>query len=621
VNAQHLRAFFWLQWRLRVNQFKRGGIANQVLLAILAAGAVLLALGTFAGFLLIGCFLLADVSPLVLMVVWDGMVVAFLFFWMIGLVTDLQRSEALSLEKFLHLPVSLTGVFVLNYLSSLLSLTLIMFLPAMLGLTLGLILSRGAPMLLLVPLVAAFLLMVTALSYQFQGWLASLMVNKRRRRAVIVIVSAVFLVIVQLPNLLNFLGPWRSQQPDELAARLSEKEADLKRALDAGEITAQEYQRRHAEAQRDHHAQVQERNQHSRQNVERIAHWVNLVLPPGWLPWGARASAQGDALAPLLGTLGMTLIAAASLRRAYRTTVRLYTGQFTSGRSKAFEGAKISEAAPAAASVKAERAGTLLLERRLPWLSEPAAAIALGSFRSLTRAPEAKILLLTPIIMVVFFSAVFLRGARDLPSAARPLLVFGAMGMILLTLVQLVGNQFGFDRSGFRIFVLSPAPRRDILLGKNLAVAPLALMLGLATTIFVQVVSPLRLDHLLAMLPQMISMYLLFCLLANCLSILTPMAIAAGTLKPTNARLIPVLLQMLFVFLMPVTLAPTLLPLGVEVLLEALGWTRGLPVYLVLSVALCIAVMYLYRWLVTWQGVWLQSREQKILETVTTKAE
>ena len=47
--------------------------------------------------------------------------------------------------------------------------------------------------------------------------------------------------------------------------------------------------------------------------------------------------------------------------------------------------------------------------------------------------------------------------------------------MILLTMIQLVGNQFGFDRSGFRVYVLCAAPRRDILLGKNLAVAPLAL--------------------------------------------------------------------------------------------------------------------------------------------------
>ena len=40
-------------------------------------------------------------------------------------------------------------------------------------------------MLLLLPLLAAFLLMVTGITHQFRGWLASLMVNPRRRRTVI----------------------------------------------------------------------------------------------------------------------------------------------------------------------------------------------------------------------------------------------------------------------------------------------------------------------------------------------------------------------------------------------------------------------------------------------------
>ena len=78
------------------------------------------------------------------MYVWDGLVVGFLFSWAIGLLAELQRSEVLSLDKFLHLPVSLTGVFLINYLSSLFSLTLIIFVPAMVGLSLGLVIRPGA---------------------------------------------------------------------------------------------------------------------------------------------------------------------------------------------------------------------------------------------------------------------------------------------------------------------------------------------------------------------------------------------------------------------------------------------------------------------------------------------
>jgi len=193
--------------------------------------------------------------------------------------------------------------------------------------------------------------------------------------------------------------------------------------------------------------------------------------------------------------------------------------------------------------------------------------------------------------------------------------------MILFSMVQLVGNQFSFDRSGFRVFVLCPARRRDILLGKNLAFAPLALVLATVMVALLQVLYPMRLDHMLAVVPQSVSMYLLFCLLANCLSILAPMPIASGSLKPANAKAIPILLHLVFMFLFPLALAPTLLPLGAEVLLATLAWVKGVPVCLVLSLVECVAVVYLYRLVLTWQGHWLHASEQRILETVASKAE
>ena len=43
--------------------------------------------------------------------------------------------------------------------------------------------------------------------------------------------------------------------------------------------------------------------------------------------------------------------------------------------------------------------------------------------------------------------------------------------------------------------------------------------------------------------------------LTNCLSLLAPMPIASGSLKPANPKLIPILLQLAFVFLFPLVLA------------------------------------------------------------------
>jgi ABC-2 type transport system permease protein len=148
-----------------------------------------------------------------------------------------------------------------------------------------------------------------------------------------------------------------------------------------------------------------------------------------------------------------------------------------------------------------------------------------------------------------------------------------------------------------------------------------ALVLASPMVILLQAVHPMRLDYLLALAPQFISMYLLFCLLANFLSIFTPMAVAAGSLKPAKTSLIPILVQMFFLSLLPLVLAPTLLPLGIEFALEALEWVQGMPVCLVLSVFECAVVVGLYRLILSWQGNLLQAREQRILEVVTTKAE
>src|SRR5947209_7646968 len=111
MNREHLRTFLWLRWRLRINRFKRAGTANAIVVAILAVAAGLFAVLAFLALILIGRTALATASGPVILLVWDGIVALFVFFWLAGLIAELQRSESLSLEKFLHLPVSLSGVF------------------------------------------------------------------------------------------------------------------------------------------------------------------------------------------------------------------------------------------------------------------------------------------------------------------------------------------------------------------------------------------------------------------------------------------------------------------------------------------------------------------------------
>jgi hypothetical protein len=614
VNREHLKAFVWLRWRLRANQFKKAGTLNAVFTVLVTVLTAVAGVGLFVTGILVGLFAMPHASPLVRLLVWDGVIVTFLFFWLIGLMTDLQRTEALALDKFLHLPVSISGAFLINYLSSLTSITLLMFLPGMIGLLIGQLFSQGLAVLLGFPLLAAFVFALTALTYQFQGWLAALMANPRRRRTIVMLLTGGIILLAQAPNIANMM--FRPKYgPDEASIWRTEQMSKASSELGARKITPAEYARRKKEIDDEYQRRTDEAKAEKWAGVERTARLLSLILPPGWLPLGMEGLPDRRVVPALLAMLAFGLIGSASLWRAYRTTLRLYTGEIGGGGRR--------EGTAARAPAKPEDPTRVhLLERRLPWVSEHAAAVALAAFRALTRAPEAKMSILAPLIMVVVFAGVSTTTEGNPHMLLRPLLAFGAAsGVLLICGAQLIGNQFGYDRAGFRAYVLSPVPRREILLGKNLAVAPLAIGLGLVILILVGAVYPMRIDHYPAAIAQLVSAFLVFAMLANGLSILAPIPLKAGSMQAAQMSMIPVLLQMLFLFLLPLAMLPVLLPIGLEALLDHLDVTDRLPVSLALSLVLLGLLVLLYRQVLTWEGRWLVAREQKILEVVTSKAE
>ena len=440
MNTLHLRTFLWLRWRLFINQMKRSGVANSIILGILAVAACLGMIASFIGAVAAGVFLLPLASPSVQLLIWDGVVVMFLFAWTIGLLNELQRSEALTLEKFLHLPVSLAGVFVLNYLSSFMSLTLMFAAPILLGSPRQ---RLGIGPMMLAASAVGFLFAVTALSYQFQGWLASLMANKRRRRTIIVVVTLAFILICQLPNAINlYLQPWNVGN-DENSPQTKKDDPKV----------VNEIKRSRTEWLR------------MWETVQESAWFVNVALPPGWLALGGATAAEGNVLPAILGTFAYTMIGVGSLWRAYRTILRLYTGEFTAVKATKDGTPKETPAvapSPAgdASSIRAGPARTFL-DKSPPWIPEQAAVIALATFRGLLRAPEAKMILLSPIIMFVVFGGIFIRGDMTAPPIAVPFLTTGH-GAHPVHHDAAHGQSIRLRSPGFRIFVLSPARARDL---------------------------------------------------------------------------------------------------------------------------------------------------------------
>ena len=586
MNWEQLKTILWLRWRLTRNQWQRAGAFGAVLAVIVAVSAVMMGAATFVGGLLGAALGLGDVKPMVVMGIWFGVTIAFLLFWLIGLLAELQRSETIDLQRLMHLPVALGQMFVINYVVSHLALSIILMVPAMTGLALGLVYSRGPAMLLLLPLAWSMVFMISAWTYCLRGWLATMMSNPRRRRAIIMGITVAFILMFQLPNFyFNVLGGRKRFEP-------------LKHA------TLEEMQRDRAAREAADKASVN-------QLIE-----AQKFIPPLWLPYGALGLAEHRVLPALLGTFGCLGLGALGLRRAYRSTVKFYRGEI-GGQAAApvVPSAPIANASPA-------KAGKSLLELSVPYVPEQAVAVALGTFRSMLRAPEVKMAWGPAFLVTVILGAsVFWRAAPKIPAVAKPFIAVGAMTFSIFMLVQFLANQFGFDRQGFRAFVLSPVERRLILLGKNLATWPVGATFGLVLLAMISFWLRLPILTTVAAIFQLVTLLLLGSLAGNLLSILVPFHIAAGSMKPTKMPALAMVTMVIFQLLFPVVMVPVFVPPLLELLWRLAGWPALVPVNLILSALLATLTAILY-----WQtlgsfGRLLQQREIKILTIVSAEQE
>jgi len=600
MNWSQLQTVIWLRWRLSRNQFSRGGALNAVVQVIGLVVGILVAVGAGVGGLLGGALGLAHASPMVVMVVWDAVACVFLFLWMVGVLTEIQRSESIDLARLLHLPVSLQGIFVMNYVASHVTPSIIVFLPGAAGLCLGLIWSRGFSMALLFPLVVSFVFMVTAWTYCLRGWLVTLMVNPRKRRNVVVGLTLIMVLMGQAPNLyINvYLRHFQKRiNPVVISGTNGMNQANQ---ADAGA------------------AQNATRGQNPQPALNGMPPgWLlaHNYVPVLWLPKGAMGLAEGNVWPALLGTLGGLLLGAAGLARAYRSTMRFYLGRDKTG------AVAPPVTVPAAGQVPSV-ARKNFMEKQVPWVSEDVAALSLAFLRSMMRAPEVKMMLFTNmIVLVALVPIIFLNKFSGVSEAARLFFGTGAVVFTFFGMITQMTNLFGFDRDGFRALVLSPARRRDVLLAKNLALLPLALGLGLALLGALTVVAHLPLLQLAAGICKLLAVFMLLSVVGNFVSVWAPYRVTAGSLKPTKPPAKTVLLILLTQFLFPVAMIPIFIPPLLGLASEKLG---GWPAPLVdslgsLGLVGLAAILY---WLsLDGLGDMMERREQKILLAVSREVE
>ena len=582
MNWPQLKTILWLRWRLMANQSRRSGGLGAVIAIFVGVAALMLAAACFVGALLGAAFGLGNESPQVIMGIWFGVTVFFLFVWTIGLLTELQRSETIDLQKLMHLPVALGQMFVINYVVSHFSLSIILVVPAMIGLGIGLAIARGPEMILMVPLALSMVLMITAWTYCLRGWLATMMTNPRRRRTVIMCISLGFILISQAPNL------YFNVFQNHAAFHGSQEE------------------RQHQRETRDASAKAMFNNLMTAQKF----------IPPLWVSVGARALAEGNPLPTLLGTLGCAGLAALGLRRAYRSTVRFFHGE-TGG----LAAVKISGEAKKISKPR-DKSKTDFLERSIPFVPEQSAALALATLRSLLRAPEVKMAWATSFIVTLILGATFfLRATTNVSDAVKPFIATGSIVFPVFFLAQFFANQFGFDRDGFRALILSPADRRLILIGKNLAAFPIAITFGTLLITLTTVRLHLPALTVMATLLQLASLLLMAGLAGNLLSILMPYRIQPGTMKPTKLPGLTMIILMFCQMLFPAVMAPVFAGPLLEFLWRRSEWPGFVPINLIFSALLCGLMMVLYWQMLAPLGRLLQCREIKILGVVSVEME
>lgn len=584
MNWDQLKALLWLRWRLTRNQWAKGNPLALIILALaLIAGVVTMLLFLVGGFAA-GYKLIEQARPSPMLLVADVFTGGFLFMWTLGLVNEIQRAETIDFQRLMHLPISLPQLFLLNFVSSLFTPTLLISGPGLMAVALGATLGYSALWMLLIPLALGFFFMIAAWTYCLRGWLVSLMVNPRRRRAIATWLTIAVVLLVQGPNL--YYNVFRLGSRNQMRSKLFESPETYDRS----------------------------------QNVQ----WAHRVVPPLWLAAGARGLKNGEAVPALLGTVGLWVLGGLGLRKAYRSTLRYYQGF-----EKATPGAQpmtsptppqATPAGPTAPSMASQKPG--FLEWRIPGVSDDAAGMALMSLRSMLRAPEMKMALLGPFAMVFFFGFILTsRYQSPMFDKYEAFFLPGVLSVMGFGMFGLFANQFGFDRHGFRSLALLPTPRRNVLLGRNLAFAPFLMVPGLLVVIALPALIHISVLRSLSGVFQLLTLFCILSVSGNLLSIGLPYRINAASLKPTKQSGKVILVSMVVQLLFPLLAAPMFLPPLAELLGGFLYQTPGPLLNLAVSLVTAGVACCVYTATLGPVGQWFESREKNMLRLLTEEVE
>lgn len=553
------RALLGLKWAILRHTWTGKKAVSSLVGLVLIAIVTSFAVG--AGILLYGIASggLGTARPRQVLLIVDGFTAFFLFFWLWGLLMELQRADVIDFRKMLFLPVSLRMVYGLNYLASLVSPGLLLFLFASTGLLLGLMRSRGPLMVLGFVPAAAFFLMLAAWAYYVRGLISMVMENKRRRRSVLALIPLFIIVLGQLPNLFSIAlrhqgNPAASVAPDWIVS-------------------------------------------------------ANLAIPFGWLPFAVFSLVRGNVAAAMVCTGALLAVAALGLALGYCATLRHYRGENLPAR--AVEIAHSGVRRPPATA------------RPLLGLPEDTAAHAWALLLSYARHPRMRMLVIMPIVLaaLILFArgGKWSTGSDAARDAYLPVLL---LSWPFINFAGIFFNLFGMDGRALRALILLPVRRDHILLAKNIALFPFVASLSFVFLIVYALYAGMHTGVAAILFMGVPTLYLCYCSIGNFASVLFPYRISLDAVKGQGpSRGVAFLIGLCGVALVFVFLVPTAVSLVLEQQTPA-WWAPGLPSPGVLSAFIFLtAVALAYRRCLRAAGRFLARREQQVLDQLVRGTE
>lgn len=661
--------FVWLRYRIRHNQVTH---SSKILQAFAVLGMFFVVMSTISVW---GCGLLAGafVPRLIGLdnnyLLWDLAALVALLSWTVHVLNEAQRGDPISLDRILHLPVSPGQAFVVNYLSSLGSTVFLMAAGGFLGLVIGSLFSVGPKAILFFFPMFAFLFAMTAITYWLQGWIAGLMANPRKRQTIIVMIPIAIILITQVPvQLIQWssqstrlesnppVNPKDASPPNEAKSESTPEEITVKDSSESqtpavksgsdastseadavtppedttgvegnslvtptdADVTSADAKDASIDAKNASEIRAkkkQERREAMFERLKSIASIANIAFPPLW-PAGAIQSWSTGSIwnpVPMFFSLVMFLSGVQALRLSHRASLRYWRGEE--------DKKKIASPKTKAKAVRVQKESRLC-EISLPWISEETSAVVGMTWATMKRAPEIKMFMLLPMILPLILLMVFRERMSTSNDYLKLTIICGFSTFFLLVASGVAGNMFAYDRSGFRVFVLSGMDRTRILLGRNLAFAPL---LGLLSTLcivgFAILYGVSLRSTCLAMLTTL-TMLPPYFLVMNLMAILTPFPLAVGSIQPKHFDFTTVVINVWLSMILPFILMVSMIPIGVyfftNSFLPSMAW---IPWEVFVGIGMSAASFGVYRLILPWQGQLLAKREKEMLRIVTSKVE